>query len=145
MHLTSTWGRKHEEGRKAKTEREGRMERRLERVDRCRSAGRRRLWWWGVKNLSAWERRSKVNQGGIGRGTQGNLRLCATIHQNNTSQGTTNHNAQGLCIARWEQADKHKLEVGNNSSLCLHLPLKKREEQTDFGAPCQSPTDEANG
>jgi len=55
MQLTLTWGWKDEE-RKAQTEREGKMERRLERDDRRHSAGRKRLWW-GVNSLSVWKRR----------------------------------------------------------------------------------------
>jgi len=74
MQVTSTWGWTHEEERKAKTERDGKIERWLERADRCHSAGRRRLWC-GVKYLSAWERRSTVNQG-VGGGPDGDLR-CA--------------------------------------------------------------------
>lgn len=98
MQLTLTWGWKHEEERKAKTEREGETERRLVRADRCCSAGRRRRWW-GVNNLSVWKRRSTVNQGGR-RGTYGNLR-CAPQYTRTTGVTARHYkirNTQWKCI-----------------------------------------------
>lgn len=103
-----TWGWKHEGERKAKTEREGKTERRLERADRCRSAGRRRLWW-GVKNLSVWERRSKVNQGGR-CGTYGTF--WDAHHSTPEPQESRHNTTKPQCTMEMhseaEHADKHK-------------------------------------
>lgn len=139
MQLTWTWGWKHEVERKAKTGREGKMERKLERADRCRSAGRGRLWW-GVKNLSVWERRSKVNQGG----------RCGTYRK-------------FWCAPQYTRAkqvmpqhDKITMHSGYALWGRAHWPtqtgvplIAKRcgppLDKTDGGAPCQSPAEGPNG
>lgn len=106
-----TWGGK---GSKDREGRGGEMEKRLERADRCCSAGRRRLWW-GVNNLSVWKRRSRVNLGS--RGTYGNVKCQPkyTRHTGVTEGHHKNHNAQCkciLCIGKHLQTHTHTEGLG---------------------------------
>jgi len=96
MQLTLTWGWKDEE-RKAQTEREGKMERRLERDERRHSAGRERLWW-GVNSLSVWERRG-YNKLGEAVQDPKKLEMCTTIHQNHRSH--CNHKTTKTTMHDW--------------------------------------------
>lgn len=118
-----TWGGKESKDKKGW----GNWERGLERADRCRSAGRRRLWW-GVKYLSVWERRSIVNRGGLLWDLR-EFQTCTTMHQHHRSHGTPlqNHNGNAL----WGSTRLQTQTRGwTNSSLdYMETFLLKQEER----------------
>ena len=105
-----TWGRKESKDRKGWG-----IERWLERADRCRSAGRRRLWW-GVKHLSVWEEKRNSEPGGW-RGSYGTPR-CA-LHYTFTM----------AIHCEAAHTDKHNLEVRPTpSSDYIETFLQKHKE-----------------
>ena len=121
-----------ERRRKQRQERKwkgGEMEKRLERGDRVRSAGRWRLWWWGVNNLSVWKRERAewtTCKGGGGRGgggTTGKGRTRRRHHQHTLEANPTRQtdNASQKCIV-WNLSSKlTKDRVGCNNHSCISI------------------------